>query len=335
MPVFETEMRPSFGETLIETETPSVLSFKDPMIIRILRTLAERKYLGAVDAERIQLCLDEAIKNAMLHGNKYHQDKLVGYHLYADGDKWGLVISDQGSGMTPEKIPQQLEVEDDLRESGYGVMLMDQMLDEVVYMGGGNHLLMVKKRSDQALADPAELIAVEVMSEEEMDKVGVGYIEPAGDASMASMDFDLDADWATPPPVVEKEAVPEFEVGITGATLLSETATLRVHEKNGLRIAELLTRQISDYNLDLVRPAIVAAAEGQEVIILDLGHVSYASSVVLGAFVNIYKELKGRGAQLRISSMTPTIAEVFKITHLDRLLPNYPNADAAIIGDVV
>jgi anti-anti-sigma factor len=56
--------------------------------------------------------------------------------------------------------------------------------------------------------------------------------------------------------------------------------------------------------------------------------------VVLGAFVNIYKELKGRGAQLRISSMTPTIAEVFKITHLDKLLPNFPNVDAAIVGDV-
>jgi anti-anti-sigma factor len=334
MPVFETEMRPNFGDSLIETATPSVLSYKDPMIIRILRTLAELKYLGAMDTERIQLCLDEAIKNAMLHGNKYHPDKKVGYHLYADEDKWGLVISDEGEGMNPGKIPEQLEVEDDLRESGYGVMLMDQMLDEVVYMGHGNHLLMVKKRSDQALADPAQLVAVEVMSEEEMDNVGVGYIEPEGDGSMASMDFDMDADWETPPPVVEKVVVPEFEIGIKDATLLSETSTLRVHEKNGLRIAELLTRQISDHNLALVRPAIVAAAEGQEVIILDLGHVSYASSVVLGAFVNIYKELKGRGAQLRISSMTPTIAEVFKITHLDKLLPNYPNADAAIVGDV-
>ena len=332
MPVFESEMRPSFGESLIEADTPSELAFKDPMIIRILRTLAERKYLGAMDAERIQLCLDEAIKNAMLHGNKYHPDRLVGYHLYADGDRWGLVISDEGEGMSPKKIPQQLEVEDDLRESGYGIMIMDQMLDEVVYMGAGNHLLMVKKRSEQALADPATLVAVDVMSEEEMDDVGAGYIEPEAGA-MASMDFDMDADWDTPAPAIEKEVEPEFEVGIKDATLLSETGTLRVHEKNGMRIAELLTRQISDHNLDLVRPAIIEAAEGQEVIILDLGHVSYASSVVLGAFVNIYKELKARGAQLRISSMTPTIAEVFKITHLDKLLPNFPNADAAIVGE--
>ena len=336
MPTFESEIRPSFGQSLLELDVPSELSFKDPAIIRILRTLKENGCIGQKDSERIQLCLDEAIKNAMLHGNKYQPDKKVQFQLFADDDKWGLVIEDEGAGVTPDLVPEPVADIDEMRESGYGMIMMDSILDEVVYMGSGNQLLMVRRRSGAGGEEEAGATAVsEVssMSDEELESAS--YVAPAAEREVPdSLDFDL-GDLEMPEPAAPVEEKPAAAPSaITGAEVESETKYVRVLRKDGVRICEVLPEQISDFNLNFVREGTLKAAEGESVVVVDLSHVNFMSSVVLGALVNFYKELRNRGAETRLCSLTPNVQEVFQITRLDTLLAIYPDADAAIKGEL-
>jgi len=328
MPKFEEEVRSLFGEILLELDIPSELSFKEPALIRILRTLRKEGYLTAADSERVQLCLDEAVKNSILHGNRLQSEKQVTFQLFADDEKWGLLIRDEGEGMKPELVPEPVNPgEDEFRESGYGILLMDSIMDEVVYMGCGNQLLVVRKRSEgTAEGEDEGLTEVSAMSDEEMEEAE--YVEKATEGP-EMLDFDLEG-LDTPAEEPEKEEAKEEKPAIEGAELESETNVLKVHRKDGMRILQLLPRQISDFNLQEIREQISAAAEGEKLVILDLSSVNYVSSVVLGAFVNFYKELEKAGATLRVSAPSATVLEVIKITHLDNLFNVYPDADTAI-----
>jgi serine/threonine-protein kinase RsbW len=332
MPVFEEKARSPFGRGLLELEIASELSFKEPVIIRILRTLRQEACLNATDAERVQLCLDEAIKNAILHGNRLQPEKKVRFRLFADDEKWGLVIEDEGEGMKPKLVPEAATK--DFRESGYGIMLLDSILDEVVYMGRGNELLLVRKRSEPTEAEKGAAGAVaqvSAMTDEEMEQAQ--YVTKAAETDVpASLDFDLGDLGAPTEAAAPKEETKAAKAGIVGAKLESETGTLRIHRKDGGRILELLPRQISDYNLDQVREQVSAACKGEKLVVLDLRNVNYVSSVVLGAFVNLHKELTQAGSTLRISSPTATVLDVLKVTRLNRLFSIYPDPDAAILA---
>lgn len=334
MPKFEEEVRSPFGKSLLELDIPSELSFKEPALIRILRTLRKEGCLNAADSERVQLCLDEAVKNCILHGNRLQSDKQVTFQLFADEEQWGLVIGDEGEGMKPELVPEPVDpVKDEFRESGYGILLMDRIMDEVVYMGCGNQLLVVRKRSEvtpEGGGVVEGLTEVSAMSDEEMEEAE--YVTKATEVDAPAMlDFDLEGlETPTEEPSLLKEETKTAQAAIVGAALESETNILRVHRKDGVRILELLPRQISDFNLQPVREQISAAAEGESLVVLDLSSVNYVSSVVLGAFVNFYKELDQAGATLRVSAPSATVLEVIKITHLDNLFRVYPDADTAI-----
>ncbi|MBI2192913.1 MAG: ATP-binding protein [Planctomycetes bacterium] len=332
MPLFEPETRSRFGTTWVKMEIPSELSYKDAAIIRILRCLQEHEYVGRDDMERVRLSLDEAIKNAMMHGNHYDPRKNIRIRLYGDDSKWAILIEDEGNGMRPERVPKPLFGEQDLRESGYGIILMESVQDEVVYMGRGNQLLMTRRRSPDAGPEGGEgLVDVAVPSEDDVFRAQ--YVTPAAQLSHvpASLDFEAEADAApTRPDAVQGGPAPEAPMSVPGATVESETRQLRILRKGQTRVLELQDRSISDANLSQVREQLVAAAQGQTVLVVDLRHVQYVSSIVLGAFVSLYKELRQSGASVGFASLNPPLREVFRATRLDMLLPVFQDPETAL-----
>jgi anti-anti-sigma factor len=101
--------------------------------------------------EQIELAVREAMANALLHGNQFDPKKKV--HLSAEMRPHGLVITirDEGKGCEPESVPDPLESENLLRDSGRGMFLMRACMDEVIWRRaacGGMELIMTKRHAE-------------------------------------------------------------------------------------------------------------------------------------------------------------------------------------------
>ena len=71
-------------------------------------------------------------------------------------------------------------------------------------------------------------------------------------------------------------------------------------------------------------------ADGFTTIIIDLGELSYISSIGLRSFVAIAKKLKDRGGALRVCRLTGLVRQVFEITRLTELFPMHESVESAV-----
>jgi len=93
----------------------------------------------------IRLSLEEAVRNAIVHGNKTNKDLKTRVSYQLDSDKLSLIVEDQGSGFKPESLPDPTLEENLTREKGRGVYLMIHLMDEVKYSERGNSVTMTKR----------------------------------------------------------------------------------------------------------------------------------------------------------------------------------------------
>ena len=85
----------------------------------------------------IPLACDEALTNAMLHGNRADATKKVSIHLYVSSSRFKIKIKDQGEGFDHEAVADPTRGSGLLRSSGRGVYLMQTIMDRVAYSDGG------------------------------------------------------------------------------------------------------------------------------------------------------------------------------------------------------
>ena len=71
-----------------EREIPSDKALVPPLVVRIVDLLVTEKCISDDSIMRVELCLDEAITNAVLHGNKGDFDKKVKVTLFRDDESW-------------------------------------------------------------------------------------------------------------------------------------------------------------------------------------------------------------------------------------------------------
>jgi serine/threonine-protein kinase RsbW len=94
----------------------------------------------------VQMALEEAMVNAVTHGNKEAPDKVVEVEFKLRADLVFIRITDQGEGFRPEDLPDPRDEEHLECTNGRGVMLIRAMMDEVSYNGVGNEVVMIKSR---------------------------------------------------------------------------------------------------------------------------------------------------------------------------------------------
>lgn len=94
----------------------------------------------------IRLALEEALINAIKHGNRLHPDKKVRIELYVLHDRVDIAIADEGAGFNPEQVADPLVDENLDRPSGRGLFLIRHYMSELIYHPPGNRLTMSKVR---------------------------------------------------------------------------------------------------------------------------------------------------------------------------------------------
>ena len=94
----------------------------------------------------IKLALEEALVNAIKHGNQLDADKRVYVAYHVTPERFDIRITDEGTGFNPEDVPDPTAIENLERPCGRGLLLMRGFMTEVEYLGRGNVVRMSKVR---------------------------------------------------------------------------------------------------------------------------------------------------------------------------------------------
>ncbi len=119
------------------------------MIDAVLEALVGPGYLGDDDEPMLAICLDEAIANAIRHGNKQDRERPVDLRVFLDEERWFVVIDDQGAGFDPGAVPDPTSDAGLMAESGRGLRIMNAWLDQLTYFRDGRTILMARRRADR------------------------------------------------------------------------------------------------------------------------------------------------------------------------------------------
>ena len=98
------------------------------------------------DVFSIRLALEEALVNAIKHGNQLDQSKKVHIRYGFTADRFEVAIADEGPGFDPDDVPDPLCEENLERPCGRGLFLIKHYMTDVTYHPPGNRVTMFKLR---------------------------------------------------------------------------------------------------------------------------------------------------------------------------------------------
>jgi serine/threonine-protein kinase RsbW len=126
----------------------------DPAVARLLQDEIEQALHQGRFTERdifcVRLALEEALVNAMKHGNQADRTKHVHITYRVDADLFEVDIRDEGPGFDQEEVPDPLAVENLERPCGRGLLLMRHYMTEVKFHPPGNRVFMTKVASQES-----------------------------------------------------------------------------------------------------------------------------------------------------------------------------------------
>jgi serine/threonine-protein kinase RsbW len=91
----------------------------------------------------LEISLREALANAMIHGNAYHDAKRIFLRFYgAPRTAMFILVRDEGDGFNPTDVPDPRDRERMHLNHGRGLLLMRELMDYVEYRRDGREVLL-------------------------------------------------------------------------------------------------------------------------------------------------------------------------------------------------
>lgn len=126
-------------EDVLVGDTPAAQALQD----RIIGLLEEHGYSDR-DVFVMRLAIEEAVVNAIKHGNNRDPDKRVFVRCKVDPEKIWLQIEDEGDGFVLADVPDPTADENLDKPSGRGIKLMESFLTSIEYNDKGNCVTLIK-----------------------------------------------------------------------------------------------------------------------------------------------------------------------------------------------
>ena len=112
----------------------------------LLAVLAQNQW-AEEDTFGIHLAVEEALMNAIKHGNQRDPEKLVSVDYWLSPTLLRITVEDEGEGFDPEDVPDPTLEENLELPSGRGLMLMRTFMTHVEFNDKGNRVEMEKAKS--------------------------------------------------------------------------------------------------------------------------------------------------------------------------------------------
>ena len=100
------------------------------------------------DVFSIHLALEEALMNAIKHGNQRDVSKKVQVTGIVSKSQFEITVRDEGKGFVRAEVPDPTDDGNVEKTSGRGLMLMEFYMSKVKYNDTGNQIRMLKIRSE-------------------------------------------------------------------------------------------------------------------------------------------------------------------------------------------
>jgi serine/threonine-protein kinase RsbW len=132
------------SSTHFEVTLPADVTAISPVVGWIMRLVGELEYTAGKEFE-IEMALREALANAVLHGCNADPSKKVECSVTGDRDQGILiVVRDPGSGFDPASIPSPTDDSNLHSDHGRGILLINNLMDEVNHERNGTVIRMRK-----------------------------------------------------------------------------------------------------------------------------------------------------------------------------------------------
>jgi serine/threonine-protein kinase RsbW len=117
----------------------------DPVVEEVMAVVRSMKGVNGKE-DAIELSLQEALANAVIHGAKEDPKKTVECLVSRDEERGILiVVRDPGAGFSPESIPSCTVGENVYSNHGRGIFLINQLMDKVEFKRNGTEIHMIKR----------------------------------------------------------------------------------------------------------------------------------------------------------------------------------------------
>jgi CheY-like chemotaxis protein len=146
-----------------------------PLVVYLQEQIARMGLCDQAERVRVGVSLEEALTNALYHGNlrvdpRLREEDSQAYHAlvekrrrekpYCDRrihvratlsrQEARFVVRDEGPGFDPHALPDPTQPPHLEKASGRGVLLMRTLMDKIVYNRAGNAVTLIKRRDSSA-----------------------------------------------------------------------------------------------------------------------------------------------------------------------------------------
>ena len=137
-------------ELVVPNDLPSARKSEE----MIMKELAQCNYSADVTFA-IKLALEEALTNAVKHGNHNDGSKRLMVSYSVTPQRTVIMVRDEGRGFAPHHVPDPTVDENLERPSGRGIMLMHAYMTRVHFNPAGNEVWMLKENHNSSSASSA------------------------------------------------------------------------------------------------------------------------------------------------------------------------------------
>jgi serine/threonine-protein kinase RsbW len=127
----------------LERRIPSDTAAGKQVVDELLEQLKQRDWVEH-DIFGVHLAVEEALVNAIKHGNQHDTHKSVSISYKMSPTRLRIQITDEGNGFNPDDVPDPTDEENLECPSGRGLMLMRSFMSSVQYNDVGNSVTMEK-----------------------------------------------------------------------------------------------------------------------------------------------------------------------------------------------
>jgi serine/threonine-protein kinase RsbW len=132
--------------TLVTLRLPSDIACVEEAVELVVRHCLAGHAATQKTRFRLQVCLSEALANAILRGNQEDQEKWVDVRAELFTDLIRVFVTDEGPGFDPAAVPEPLRPEQIDELGGRGLFLIRKLVDSVQFNPQGNSICMTLRR---------------------------------------------------------------------------------------------------------------------------------------------------------------------------------------------
>jgi YesN/AraC family two-component response regulator len=142
-----------YSKDILQFKIPSKIEFVQGVSDHLQKTLDNMGYERNMQSRMVvPFALEEALKNAVEHGNMKNETKKIYIECHVDDEKVNITVEDEGKGFDISQVPDPIYLEQIDNSEGRGLLLIKCYMDEVYHNDKGNKITMIKyKKAKQML----------------------------------------------------------------------------------------------------------------------------------------------------------------------------------------